>query len=151
VTLVSDRLAVRDDGIWNAHLDGTPQDKIAKKFAVSQQRVSQIIAKKRESLPVVSVQEIKQVEAERIARLYAETMRIMRAEHPLVSITRGTVIEDPDTGQRLLDDGPVLAAIGMALRINERVAKAYGTDAATKVESTGTVKFVLEGVDVDAI
>jgi hypothetical protein len=145
------RLEGRDGDVWQAHLDGITQDKIARMFGISQPRVSRILAAVRESIPPVVLDDIRQTAADQIAVLYAETIGIMRAEHPLVSVQRGTIIVDPETGQRLMDDGPKLAAIGMAMRIQERVAKAYGTDAPAKVETTGTVKFILEGVDVDAI
>lgn len=165
------RLAGRNGAIWQAHLDGATQESLAEQFGLSQSAISKILLKVRDSIPAPVIDDIRKTSADRIAVLYAETMKIMRAPHPLVSVQRGTVIFAPVTedgtlganeldedgqpiGARyvpLEDDGPKLAAIAMALRIEERVAKAHGTDAATKVETSGTVKFEIVGVDVDQI
>lgn len=121
--------------MWQAYLDGHTQHHIAEQEGISQARVSQILAEVRKSIPEPALEEIKAAEADRVARLYTRTVEIINAEHPLVSVQRGTIITDPDTGLRLLDDGPVLQAITTALRIHERVAKAYGLDAPERLEA----------------
>jgi transcriptional regulator with XRE-family HTH domain len=139
------RLAGRNGDVWQAYLSGVTQEAIAERFGISQSRVSQLVTEVRASIPEPVIAEIKQAEAERIAMLYTETVAIMRAHHPVVSLQRGEVIPG------LEDAGPKLAAIAMALKIHERVAKTYGTDAAQKIEASAQVKFSYEGVDVDAV
>jgi hypothetical protein len=170
-TATRDRLDGRNGLVWQAYLSGATQDAIAVQFGISQSRVSRIIIAVRESIPPVVLDAIAKVEADRLSMLYEETMKILHGVHPLVSIQRGKVIFAPYTASGVLgaddlddngepvgakyvpleDVGPKLAAINTALRIHERIAKTYGLDAPTKVEATGTVKFILEGVDVDAI
>lgn len=137
----------RNGQIWQACLAGNTQEAIAEMFGLTQARISEIIGDVRASIPAPVIADIAQIEADRIALLYVESMRIMRSSHPLVSMQRGTVVRDEDTGLPFEDDGPRLAAINMALKIHERVAKTYGTDAATKMETTSQVRFTIEGVD----
>lgn len=144
------RLVGRNGDIWRGYLDGVSQEALATQHGVSQQRISQIIAEVRASIPAPVIADIMQDEAERVAALYAETMKIMRARHPVVSLQRAEVVTLAD-GTPLEDAGPKLAAINTALRIHERVAKALGTDAATKVDTTATVKYTYEGVNVSDV
>jgi len=120
--------------VWQAYLNGATQDAIAERFGISQARVSQILAEVRASIPDEAVDDLRKVEADRVAMLYAETMKILNSHHPLVSVQRGTVIRDDETGERLEDVGPKIAAINTALRIHERVAKTFGLDAPSKSE-----------------
>jgi len=146
-----DRLAGRNGQVWQAYLDGATQDALAERFNIDQSRVSRILAEVRATIPPPVIEDIAQAEADRIAALYAETMRIMRAHHPLVSIQRGTVVRDEETGERLTDDGPVLGAINTALKIHERIAKTYGLEAATKIESQAQVHYTYEGVNPEGV
>lgn len=140
-----DRLAGRNGDVWQAYLNGSTQDAIGQQYGLSQSRVSLILAEVRASIPAVVIDDIRAAEADRISALYAETMAIMRAHHPMVSIQRGEIIPGVE------DAGPRLAAIGLALKIHERVAKTYGTDAATKVETSGNVRYEVVGVDTDKL
>lgn len=140
-----DRLAGRNGDVWRAYLNGATQDAIAARYDLSQARVSQILADVRTSIPEPVIADIRQAEADRIAALYEETLTIMRAHHPVISLQRGEVIPGVE------DAGPKLAAINTALKIHERVAKTYGLDAATKMETSAQVKFTYEGVDVSDV
>lgn len=145
------RLEGRNGKIWQAFLRGQTQDAIAQRYGLSQPRVSQIIAEVRANIPAPVIADIAQVEADRVAELYAATMEILHASHPLVSLQRGEVVkvtDDEGNSVVLEDAGPKLAAINTGLRIVERVAKAYGTDAATKMETNSQVHYTYEGVNV---
>lgn len=65
--------------------------------------------------------------------LAEEAHKILRARHYVVT-QAGKIVDDPDTGQPMLDDGPVLAAIDRLVKILDRVAKLRGLDAPQKLE-----------------
>jgi hypothetical protein len=65
--------------------------------------------------------------------LAEEAHKILRARHYVVT-PGGKLVDDPETGQPLLDDGPVLAAIDRLVKILDRVAKLRGLDAPQKLE-----------------
>ncbi|MBD0743585.1 hypothetical protein [Streptomyces sp. CBMA152] len=59
--------------------------------------------------------------------LAEEAHKILRARHYVVTAS-GRIVEDPETGQPLQDDGPVLAAIDRLVKILDRIAKLRGLD-----------------------
>lgn len=139
------RLVGRNGDIWRAYLDGTTQEAIAQRYGIVQSRVSAIIAEVRASIPAPVLADIMRDEADRVAALYEMTMEIARAHHPVVSLQRGEVIPGVE------DAGPKLAAINTALRIHERIAKAIGSDAAQKIDTTAAVKYTYEGINVSDV
>ncbi|MDR3079836.1 MAG: hypothetical protein LBV60_02715 [Streptomyces sp.] len=65
--------------------------------------------------------------------LAEEAHKILRARHYVVTAS-GRIVEDPETGQPLVDDGPVLAAIDRLVKILDRIAKLRGLDAPQRME-----------------
>lgn len=65
--------------------------------------------------------------------LAEEAHKILRARHYVVTAS-GKIVEDPETGQPLEDDGPVLAAIDRLVKILDRIAKLRGLDAPQRME-----------------
>lgn len=59
--------------------------------------------------------------------LAEEAHKILRARHYVVTQS-GKLVEHPETGEPLLDDGPALAAIDRLVKILDRVAKLRGLD-----------------------
>lgn len=76
--------------------------------------------------------EVRRQELERLDDLARASLRVLAAPHLVVS--QGRVARHPDTGEALVDSGPVLAAIDRLLKIQERRAKLLGLDAPSKVE-----------------
>ncbi len=72
-------------------------------------------------------------ELQRLDLLLAEAWAVLKRSH--VTVSHGRVIRDDETGEKLLDDGPVLQAIDRILKIQERRSKYLGLDAPTKVEA----------------
>ncbi len=58
---------------------------------------------------------------------------VLRARHYMVTQS-GKVVEDPETGQPMVDDGPMLAAIDRLVKILDRIAKLRGLDAPQRLE-----------------
>lgn len=65
--------------------------------------------------------------------LAEEAHKILRTRHYVVTQS-GKLVEHPETGEPLLDDGPVLAAIDRLVKILDRIAKLRGLDAPQKLE-----------------
>lgn len=81
----------------------------------------------------ISVEALRQEELQRLDELLAEAWRVLKRQH--VTVSHGRVIYDEESGEKLLDDGPVLQAIDRILKIQERRSKFLGLDAPTKVEA----------------
>lgn len=76
--------------------------------------------------------EVRRQELERLDDLARASLRVLSKTHLVVS--QGKVAKHPETGEVLVDDAPVLAAIDRLLKIQERRAKLLGLDAPAKVE-----------------
>lgn len=77
--------------------------------------------------------QVRTLELARLDAMLVEVWRVLKAKHVVVS--QGRVVLHPDTGEPLLDDGPVLAAVDRALKISERRARLLGLDAPVKVQA----------------
>ncbi|MFK0182067.1 hypothetical protein ACIQVR_39655 [Streptomyces xanthochromogenes] len=64
--------------------------------------------------------------------LAEEAHKILRTRHYVIN--SGRIVEHPDTGEPLEDDGPVLAAIDRLVKILDRIAKLRGLDAPQRLE-----------------
>lgn len=93
-----------------------------------------------DSIVVPLREELRKVELERLDDLYRRAVEVLEREH--VHISEGRVVRDlnPETGDKstIVDDGPVLAAIDRALKIQDRRAKLLGLDAPTSVQAEVT-------------
>lgn len=120
------RLDGRNGQVWQEYLQGRTQEAIAEKVGVSQQRVSQIIKKVRESIPDPDLEEMRRVDIERLEELLA-------AHFP----------------HALAGDKDATASV---LKILERKAKLLGEDAPTRTEMSGSMAtYRVEGVDLNAL
>jgi len=73
-----------------------------------------------------------------------EILGVIERRHFVVS--HGHVVKDDD-GNPLLDDGPLLAAVGKLREASESLRKLDGLDAPSKVEHSGDVTYQLVGVN----
>ena len=89
---------------------------------------------------------LRALELERLDKLQRTAERILAKNHVVVS--GKTIMYDGDT--KLVDDGPVLAAIDRLVRIAESRRKLMGIDAPAKIEQSGEVRVVVTYEDEDA-
>lgn len=83
------------------------------------------------------VEVLREQELMRLDALWQEVWRVLKTEHFVLH--QGSVVEreDDDGGLiKMIDDGPVLAAIDRLLRIQERRSKYLGLDAPVRHEVT---------------
>lgn len=119
---------------------------------ISQQRVSQILAEVRRKLPPPDVAKLRaQSEAlhEDIQRRAYELVELAGA--PVTAGKDGTVVYDPESGEVVRDYALRLAALKTALDADKELRKLHGLDAATKVESTATVRYEIAGLDPEQL
>jgi hypothetical protein len=81
---------------------------------------------------VESNDEVRQQEVDRLDELARRALRVIMTTHYKVS--GRAVVRDPQSGEPLVDDQPVLNAINSLLKIMERRASLLGIDAVKKVE-----------------
>lgn len=76
--------------------------------------------------------EVRRLELDRLDHLARAALKVLAKPHLVVS--QGRVAKHPETGEPLIDSGPVLSAIDRLLNIQARRAKLLGLDSPTKVE-----------------
>jgi hypothetical protein len=108
---------------------------------------------------------VRQFELERLDEMWQAVMVVLKREHVTVSqgrIVRARVLDDNGDPiivatntdgkpifreEEVLDDGPILAAVGRLLDIQKRRAALLGLDAPQKVEQSGKLTYEVVGVD----
>lgn len=78
----------------------------------------------------------RQLELEKLDALERLMWAIIRKKHILAQ--HGRIVFDPQTGEPMLDDGPLFNAADRLLKISERRSKLLGWDAPTKLEVQAT-------------
>ena len=127
----------------------TQQD-VAEEFGITQQRVSAIVQQVRDAMPEDERDEMRRATLElydEITRRVLEVADLVPA--PLVAGKDGLPVQDPVTGEFVRDYSARLKALELALKPAAERRKLMGLDAAEKLETTGTVRFELVGVDVE--
>lgn len=147
------RLEGRNGEVWRRHvIYGWTQERVAEHFGIGQQRVSEIIAMVRASIPEDSKADLVRASMELIHEVKARALEIAdMLPAPVVAGKDGTPVIDPDTGQWVRDYGGKLRALETALKADDVLAKRLGLDAASKVESTATVRYEVVGVDMSEL
>jgi Mg2+ and Co2+ transporter CorA len=78
-----------------------------------------------------AAEEVRAIEAARLDDLTRTLHGVLTAKHYVVAAGSGMLARHPDTGELLLDDGPIMQAVAGLLRISERRSKLLGLDAPT--------------------
>jgi hypothetical protein len=141
----------RDIDAANLRSQGWPFERIAGELGyASRGKAYEGVQRALAEIPREGVEELRQMELERLDRLYLAALDVLERKH--LTVSHGKVIsrfvghegdggvDDAGDGKTIpiyedvLDDGPILQAIDRALKIQERRAKLLGLDAPTKVE-----------------
>lgn len=164
---------MRDWEIYQAKVQGRTLESIGADHGLTAARVSQIVNKIIDARRVEMVEGMAEFVAKQrvdaIAKLDAAEARIwevIRRRHlmvnagqvvtvPKIDSKTGDMVvtaEGADVVTALEDDGPILAAVNGALdKIWRRRAALLGLDAPTKVETTGTYEYTVNGVDPEVM
>ena len=96
--------------------------------------------------------ELRKVEVERLDALLQVAWNVMMREHVAVSSGKIVMVADDEGNEvPLRDDGPTLAALDRVIKIADRRAALLGLDAPQKIQSGGTVRYEISGVDLSKI
>lgn len=133
------------------------------KYGISQTVVSEVLARVRAEMTEPDRQSLVQQSLDQLAEIRERSMEIVdMAGCPVTVGKDGSILwEDlvDERGLPVLDDegnprrvmvrdySARLAALKVALATDEQLARRLGLSAAQKIESTSTVKYVVEGVD----
>lgn len=150
--MATSRLKGRNGHIWRDYCRGMTQEALGEKYKLSQARISEIVAEVRDSIPDQTREELIQREIEYLYRVGAEVMELWDMQAPPVTVGKdGDVLYDPETGELMRDHSGRLAALAAGLKVRQQIAGLLGLNAPTKLQSDGTVRYVVEGVDMEAL
>jgi hypothetical protein len=127
----SRRMEGRNGLIWRqCIIDGRTQESVAQEHGVTQQRISEIIAQVRATLPEQNRQEMVQDTLEVLAELHRTAMDLVRmAGAPVTAGKDGSVVYDPETNEVVRDYSLRLNALKGALSVSESMRRLVGLDA----------------------
>lgn len=126
--------------IWRDYCGGRTQESLAAEHGISQNRVSQIVAQVRDSLPEEDREEEVRRSLDMLRELRAGALEIWRMAAAPVTVGKdGDLLYDPELmedGERVLvrDHAGRLRALETALKVDHRIATLLGLDAAQKLD-----------------
>jgi Mor family transcriptional regulator len=134
------RTADRDWDIWLAYSDGQTQEQIATRYDLDQSTISRIIARMRDDIPIEERRARQRRQLADLDHLRQAALALADAD-PIPAYSNGRPIILPD-GETIAEDHTSrVRAMDLVVKLQEREAKALGTDAATKIsleaEQTG--------------
>lgn len=149
----------RDELIYRLRVvNRLTQTEIAKRVGLSQQTVSEILARISANLPAPDIAAVRAESYAMLRHVQRGALELAEVQGaPVTAGKDGFVLYDPTV---TLEDGthPVVrdysgrnVALRLAIEADKEIRKLMGADAATKVESTATVKYQLEGIDPEAL
>lgn len=145
------RLLGRNREIWHLYaVQRWTQTRIAEKYEISQPQVAEIVRKMRESIGEPTIAEIREKSLALHSELMERLMAVVEMPAPPVTAGKdGDIVLDPETGKVVRDYAAHLAALRDLLKVDAETRKLMGADAATKTESTASVKYEIVGVDIE--
>ena len=127
---------------------GKTFDEIADELDVSVGLVHRDYEKMLAQVPAPEVAALRAKQGAELTMMKAVVLDVVQRRH--LAINQAGVVRDDD-GKPLKDDGPLLAAVDRLIRIGEREAKLYGTDARPEIQITGTLAYEIAGFSATAI
>lgn len=151
--MAKSRLDGRNGEIWYRHaVRAQTQEQIAEELGISHQRVSQILAEVRESLPAeIDRQGLVRHSLEFLKAAQDKAMEIVELTPAPVFVGKDGSIARDENGNVVRDYSGRLKALEVAIKANETIAKRFGLDAPQKIETSGAVRYEIVGVDLEAL
>lgn len=127
----------RNGEMWRLWCEGRTQAWIADQFGITQSAVHHALAKVRDNLGDVVMDDERTRSLEMLHELRAGALEVWRmVAAPVTAGKDGTVVYDPETREPVRDHGGRLRALETALKVDARIAQLLGLDAATKHDHT---------------
>jgi hypothetical protein len=145
---VDPKLQGRNGEIWRwVSLRGKTQEWCAQKYGLDQSTIAEIVKAVRDSIPPIDRAEMIQESIELIKYVKDQAVAMVELAGAPVAVGKdGNILYDPETGAIVRDYAARDRALATALKADDTLAKRLGLDAATKTETTATVKYSIEGV-----
>jgi len=147
-----ERDAERNAEIFRLRTEEWTQPQIAKKFGISQQRVSQICDQAMKNLTLPAIEDMRKAAAAKLDLAEQAVWEVLRRKHVVVQggrPARHSHVDDDGVeqpGEVIIDDKPILDAVDRLLRIEQRRAVTFGYEAEQKVNLSGGVKYEIVGI-----
>lgn len=125
--------------------------RIGKKFDVSPQRVHQIIERRKKNMPPLDFEALRRESLELHQKAQQMALELAGREGAPVFVGKDGQIAYDEQGNVVRDYSLRLQALETARKADIEIRKLHGLDAATKIEQSGTVRYELAGVDMDAL
>ena len=145
----TDKLAGRNGDVWREYCSGRNQTYVAEKFGISQQRVSQIVGEVRSALSEEERGDWRVRALETLSEMHAVLVHLASSPAP-PTFSSGDILRD-ENGEPVRDYSGIYSAMHLIVKLQERMARALGTDSPVRVESVGDLKVTVEGVDLDQL
>lgn len=127
------------------------QSKIAEKYGISQQRVADILAKKRQKLPPLDLEAMRRESLELHQDIQRRALELADMIGAPVFVGKDGAIAYDENGNVVRDYALRLQALEAARKADVDIRKLHGLDAASKVEHSGSVRYEVAGVDISAL
>lgn len=150
----------RDRLIWQWHTSGVPIEVIAQHCSLSDGRIREILAKMRGYVRPPDREEMRRQAYGVMSQIQQRMIPILQSPGaPMVKVVgRGenmggkiVAVKDPDSGEYVREQGAPMAAARELVRASNLIADMFGLKEATRIETSGTVKYEIVSIDTDAM
>lgn len=124
---------------------------IGERYNLSRQRVSQIVAAYAAALPPIDAEAMRRRSLELHEAAQRMAMELAEREGAPVYVGKDGSIAYDEAGNVVRDYSLRLSALETMRKADVEIRKLHGLDAATKIEQSGTVRYEVAGVDLDAL
>lgn len=124
---------------------------IGERYNLSRQRVSQIVQAYAAALPPIDAEAMRRRSLELHEATQRMAMELAEREGAPVFVGKDGALAYDDAGNLVRDYSLRLSALETMRKADVEIRKLHGLDAATKVETSGTVRYEVAGVDLDAL
>jgi hypothetical protein len=127
MALPNPALVGRNGRIWRDYCRGATQEKLAEKYELTQQRISQIVNEVKDSIAIEERADLVKRETDLLLTLREEVLDLWDADAPDL-VSNGRVIEGTK------DHSGRLAALAAVDRLTARLHRVHGLDAPAKLD-----------------
>lgn len=117
------------------------QERIAEKYDIGQQRVSEIIAAEQAKIPALDASEMRRRSVELLQYVHDEAVALAEMEAAPVAVGKDGSIFYDENGKVVRDYALRLNALGLAMKAGNDIAKRLGLDAPTRAEVSGSIRY----------
>lgn len=124
---------------------------IGERYNLSRQRVSQIVQAYAAALPPIDAEAMRRRSLELHETAQRMAMELAEREGAPVFVGKDGALAYDENGNVVRDYSLRLSALETMRKADVEIRKLHGLDAATKIEQSGTVRYEVASVDLDAL